>query len=485
MWPATSTFDPTAFIAAWQTPPHRSRRATVDRVLPARARGREPARQSTRSTGDDIGIALGSATAGLHTLVELPRSAATIEGPAGASALDFSNTVGNAAASLCGIEFGLRGINVTLGQKEASACAAIAHAASVLRAGRGARDDHRRRRRLRAHVLPGVRPVPRARHRRRRGRGLAALRPAPQRLRPRLRRVSGRPRISRLGAPLAARRPLGHLAGLGVDLLAVRPARMAGRSSRARSAACARRSPQAGRRARAMSPSSSPRPTRRVSSTASRPQALEAVFGPSGVPVVAVKGALGECGAAAAAGLRRRRALVEAGASSRPRVGFEVARSRLSRGRARRRRARSIRASRRSRWSTALPAAARNVSLVVTDMSATGWLAGRTAVVTGGSRGIGKRSRWSWAGRARPSRSAIAPADDERGAGGRRSCRRWASGTWRRRATCPRPRDVEAFFARVDARARSGRHPGQQCRHRARSPVPVPRRARLGRGPAA
>ena len=66
---------------------------------------------------------------------QLSRSAAG-EGPTGASALDFSNTVGNAAASLCGIEFGLRGINVTIGQKEASALSAMAHAASVLRAGR-------------------------------------------------------------------------------------------------------------------------------------------------------------------------------------------------------------------------------------------------------------------------------------------------------------------------------------------------------------
>ncbi|MEO8070709.1 MAG: beta-ketoacyl synthase N-terminal-like domain-containing protein, partial [Acidobacteriota bacterium] len=49
---------------------------------------------------------------------------------------DFSNTVGNAAASLCGIEFGLRGPNVTLSYKEGSALAAVHYAASLVRTGR-------------------------------------------------------------------------------------------------------------------------------------------------------------------------------------------------------------------------------------------------------------------------------------------------------------------------------------------------------------
>ena len=43
-------------------------------------------------------------------------------------------------------------------------------------------------------------------------------------------------------------------------------------------------------------------------------EALEAVFGPSGVPVVAVKGALGECGASAAAAFVAAVLVVEAGA---------------------------------------------------------------------------------------------------------------------------------------------------------------------------
>ena len=88
----------------------------------------------TADGGADIGVALGTSTSGLHTLIDyLDRLNAG--GPAGASAMDFSNTVGNASASLCGIEFGLQGINVTLTQKEASAFCAISHAASVLENG--------------------------------------------------------------------------------------------------------------------------------------------------------------------------------------------------------------------------------------------------------------------------------------------------------------------------------------------------------------
>ena len=84
---------------------------------------------------DDVGIAIGSNTSGVHSLVDYLDRLRSL-GPPGASALDFSNTVGNAAASLCGIEFGMRGPNVTLSYKEASSFSAIAYAASLVRAGR-------------------------------------------------------------------------------------------------------------------------------------------------------------------------------------------------------------------------------------------------------------------------------------------------------------------------------------------------------------
>src|SRR5207248_1342947 len=54
-------------------------------------------------------------------------------GPTGVPALIFSNTVSNAPASLCALEFGLRGPNVTFNQREASSLAAIVYAAGAVR----------------------------------------------------------------------------------------------------------------------------------------------------------------------------------------------------------------------------------------------------------------------------------------------------------------------------------------------------------------
>jgi len=49
------------------------------------------------------------------------------------SPLLFSNTVGNAPASLCALEFGLKGGNVTVTNKEASSLAAVAYSVNLLR----------------------------------------------------------------------------------------------------------------------------------------------------------------------------------------------------------------------------------------------------------------------------------------------------------------------------------------------------------------
>jgi 3-oxoacyl-[acyl-carrier-protein] synthase II len=126
-------FDPAAFVA-----PEKLRRIDrIGRLAVACARlAIDDAGLGDRSqvAGEDLAIALGSQTAGIHTLIDyLNRLLA--QGPTGASALDFSNTVGNAAASLCGIELGLRGANVTFNNKEASSLAAVAGAASLLGAG--------------------------------------------------------------------------------------------------------------------------------------------------------------------------------------------------------------------------------------------------------------------------------------------------------------------------------------------------------------
>ncbi len=84
---------------------------------------------------DGVGIALGTATSGVHSTVAHIHRLMTA-GPAAVPAISFSNTIGNAAASLCSIEFGLHGPNITFGQKQASALAAITFAVSGLRQGR-------------------------------------------------------------------------------------------------------------------------------------------------------------------------------------------------------------------------------------------------------------------------------------------------------------------------------------------------------------
>ena len=84
---------------------------------------------------ENVGVALGTATSGLHSTVAHVHRLMTA-GPGAVSALGFSNTIGNAAASLCSIEFSLHGPNVTIAQKQASALAAIAFAASDLSQGR-------------------------------------------------------------------------------------------------------------------------------------------------------------------------------------------------------------------------------------------------------------------------------------------------------------------------------------------------------------
>jgi 3-oxoacyl-[acyl-carrier-protein] synthase II len=84
---------------------------------------------------DGVGIVLGTTTAGLHSAVtHVERLMA--DGPAAVPAMGFSNTIGNAAASLCSIEFGFKGPNVTIGQKQASALAALAFAVDGLWQGR-------------------------------------------------------------------------------------------------------------------------------------------------------------------------------------------------------------------------------------------------------------------------------------------------------------------------------------------------------------
>src|SRR5204863_6128855 len=99
--------------------------------------GQWPVGQAGVDGYDRIGVALGTYTAGLDSTVAYLRGLVK-DGPAGVPALLFSNTVQNAPASLCAIEFTLRGPNVTFNQREASSLAAMTFAVTAVRAGRAA-----------------------------------------------------------------------------------------------------------------------------------------------------------------------------------------------------------------------------------------------------------------------------------------------------------------------------------------------------------
>lgn len=126
-------FDPTAFIA-----PLKLRR--VDEVgrlalVSARLAFDDAGWAGSPEGSDEVGVALGTYTAGLDSTVAFLQGLVR-DGPGGVPALLFSNTVSNAPASLCAIEFGLRGPNVTFNQREASSLAALAFAVGAIRDGR-------------------------------------------------------------------------------------------------------------------------------------------------------------------------------------------------------------------------------------------------------------------------------------------------------------------------------------------------------------
>ena len=123
-------FDATAWIA-----PMKLRRMddTARYALVATRQAFEDAGSAFISEGDDdAGVVLGTFTAGGQATSEY-LTALHKGGPAGAPALLFNSTVANAPASLAGLEFKLRGPNVTISQKEASGLAAIVTAADALR----------------------------------------------------------------------------------------------------------------------------------------------------------------------------------------------------------------------------------------------------------------------------------------------------------------------------------------------------------------
>ena len=109
--------------------------------------------------GDDrVGVILGTFTAGGQPTTEY-LTALHAGGPAGAPALLFNSTVGNAPASLAGLEYKLRGPNITVSLKEASSLSAIVTATDMLRAESRVRAREWRRRRALRDFLPRPRSV--------------------------------------------------------------------------------------------------------------------------------------------------------------------------------------------------------------------------------------------------------------------------------------------------------------------------------------
>jgi 3-oxoacyl-[acyl-carrier-protein] synthase II len=126
-------FDPTAWI-----PPMKLRRMddTARFAVVITRQAFEDAAYPFKDEGDEnAGVVLGTFTAGGQATSEY-LTALHRGGPTGAPALLFNSTVANAPASLAGLEFKLRGPNVTVSQKEASGLAAIVTAVDALRVGR-------------------------------------------------------------------------------------------------------------------------------------------------------------------------------------------------------------------------------------------------------------------------------------------------------------------------------------------------------------
>jgi len=86
--------------------------------------------------GDEsTGVLFGTWTAGGQS-TQLFLDALFRSGPSGAPALLFDSTVGNSAAGLTGLEFKLRGPNITVSHKESSGLGALVGAVDLLREGR-------------------------------------------------------------------------------------------------------------------------------------------------------------------------------------------------------------------------------------------------------------------------------------------------------------------------------------------------------------
>lgn len=85
----------------------------------------------------ELGLVAGTMFGGMRAISEFDRRS-IVEGPSYASAMDFANTVINAAAGQTAIRYNLRGINSTIAAGPTSGLRAVVYAADYIRMGRAA-----------------------------------------------------------------------------------------------------------------------------------------------------------------------------------------------------------------------------------------------------------------------------------------------------------------------------------------------------------
>lgn len=128
-----SGFEPTAWVSPMKL--RRLDRTGAYAVALTRLAFEDGGRVPQPDGDDEAGVVLGTWTAGGQSTQQY-LEALFAGGPTRAPALLFESTVGNAAASLSGMEFKLRGPNATVSHKEASGLAAIVAGVDLLRSGR-------------------------------------------------------------------------------------------------------------------------------------------------------------------------------------------------------------------------------------------------------------------------------------------------------------------------------------------------------------
>lgn len=127
-------FEPTAWMAPMKL--RRLDRTGVYAVAATRLAFADAGVQASPEGDDDTGVLFGTWTAGGQSTQQF-LDALFRSGPSAAPALLFDSTVGNSAAGLTGLEFKLRGPNITVSHKESSGLGAIVGAVDLLREGRG------------------------------------------------------------------------------------------------------------------------------------------------------------------------------------------------------------------------------------------------------------------------------------------------------------------------------------------------------------